>query len=255
MSFGNSIRQFSMARLLSCAMLVFVFLSGVQEAIAQKRIPRHVDFGLLGGANFSAYDFSPAAVSQDKALGYTAGVGIRYIEEEIFGLQAEMHLTRRGIKDRYDKYPECSFQRNLTYVEVPVMAHVYFECGKKNEISFDIGPKIGFFINDDVQSHLPDDFDQRIGAFTRHGYAHHTLDVTQKFDYGIQAGLGYEFKCAQATSIQLQGRYYFGLGNIFPDEKSDVFQNSRNSSIQVVASFWWKHWVHSHRRKTSNHDK
>ncbi len=68
---------------------------------------------------------------------------------------------------------------------------------------------------------------------------HHTMDVKYRFDYGIQAGLGYEFKFSPQVSLQLAGRYYFGLGNIFPDEKSDVFETSSNQHIMIVMTLFW----------------
>lgn len=208
-------------------------------AMAQPRIAREISFGVIGGSVLSSYSFAPK-VTQGQALGYTAGVGARYIEEKYFGLQAEFLVTRRGMKDRFDEYPDLKFQRNLTYIEMPVLAHVYFSAGKKNEIAFDIGPKLGLYLFDKSESQLFGEDWERIQRMSSHGYKHHDIDVTKKFDYGIQAGLGYEFKFNKELSLQLQGRYYFGLGNMFPDSKADVFENSNNQQIQIVAALWFR---------------
>ena len=69
------------------------------------------------------------------------------------------------------------------------------------------------------------------------------MPVSRKFDYGIQAGLGYEFKFGRKVSLQLQGRYYYGLANIWPDSKADEFEQSSNQSIQIVAALWWHHFI------------
>lgn len=188
----------------------------------------------------SDYNFNPS-VTQDLAKGFTMGAGIRYTEEQWFGIQAELLLTRRGWCDRYDAYPELSFQRNLLYVELPVLAHIYFECGKKSEVIVDLGPKFGTYLSSSVESNLPEDFGQ--GSYTQYRYLHHVLPVENKFDYGIQAGLGYEFKINRQLSFQLQGRYYFGLGDMFSNTKADPFENSSNHQIQIVASLWWKRWI------------
>lgn len=209
---------------------------------AQQKVPREVQFGVLGGSNMSQYRFSPS-ITQNQSLGYTAGVAARYIEEKIFGLQAEVLLTRRGMKDRYDSYPQYSFERTLTYVEVPVMAHVYFNMGKKNEVSLDLGPKIGFFMGDATKQKTDAQYEDLVINTSQHGYKHHSLGIEKTFDYGIQAGLGYEFKFSKQMSLQLQGRYYYGLANIFADAKSDVFEVSTNQSIQIVMALWWHHRI------------
>ncbi len=210
-------------------------------ALAQPKVPREVHFAALGGVALSEYTFDPS-VTQSMAQGYTCGVAVRYIEEKYFGLEAEVLLTRRGIKDRFDNYPQYSFQRNLTYLEVPLMAHIWFSAGRKSEIALDLGPKVAYFLWEDSSSKLDASFAQ-LAQTTNHGYAHHTMPVDTKVDYGIQAGLGYEFKCSPSVSIQLQGRYYFGLGNMFPDAKSDVFETSSNHTVQLVMALWFRHRI------------
>ncbi len=223
-----------------CCLMVLAGLH--QQMSAQTRIPREVHFGLIGGANLSQYSFAPT-VTQKMTQGYTGGVAIRYIEETLFGLQAELLLTQRGYKDYYENYPELNFSRTLTYIEVPVMAHVYFKMGRHNEIAFDAGPKIGWYLSDKTDSNLPADFGEETSEYNVAVTAHHTLPVSRKFDYGIQAGLGYEFKFGPKVSLQLQGRYYYGLANLWPDTKADEFEQSSNQSIQIVASLWWHHTI------------
>ena len=213
-----------------------------QQITAQTRIPREVHFGVIGGANLSQYSFLPT-VTQKMMQGVTSGVAIRYVEETLFGLQAEFLLTQRGYKDYYEEYPELNFSRSLLYVEVPVMAHVYFKIGKHNEIAFDAGPKIGWYLSDKIDSNLPADFGEEGSQYNVKVTAHHSMPVSRKFDYGIQAGLGYEFKFGPKVSLQLQGRYYYGLANIWPDTKADEFEQSSNQSIQIVAALWWHHTI------------
>lgn len=223
-----------------CCLMTWLGLQ--QQISAQTRIPREVHIGVIGGANMSQYSFIPT-VSQKMTQGYTGGVAIRYIEETFFGLQAELLLTQRGYKDYYESYPELHFSRTLTYIEVPVMAHVYFKMGQRNQIMLDAGPKIGWYLSDKIDSNLPDNFGQEDSEYAAGVTAHHTLDVSKKFDYGIQAGLGYEFKFGRKISLQLQGRYYYGLANLWPDSKADEFEQSSNQSIQIVASLWWHHTI------------
>ncbi|MBQ0057184.1 MAG: PorT family protein [Bacteroidales bacterium] len=207
-------------------------------AIAQPKVPREVQFGVLGGVNMSQYRFQPS-ITQSMSNGFVMGAGVRYIEEKIFGLQAEVLLTQRGIKDRYDAYPQYSFERTLTYIEVPILAHVYFNMGKRNEISLDAGPKLGYYLGGGTKSKTDSEYQDMVVNMTVHRYAHHDMPLDRKFDYGIQAGLGYEFKLSRDMSLQVQGRYYYGLGNMFHDMKSDTYENSSNQSVQIVTSLWF----------------
>ena len=63
------------------------------------------------------------------------------------------------------------------------------------------------------------------------------MPVKNKFDYGISAGLGMEYFIKCNHSVTLEGRFYFGLGNMFGASKSDVFAASRGMSIQVTVGY------------------
>ena len=234
-----------MTAILLCCLSTFAW--------AQPKVPREFQFAALGGANLSSYTFNPSSPQQNKSVGYVGGLGVRYIEEKYFGLQCELLLAKRGVKDRYDTHPEYSFERQWTYVELPMMAHVYFNMGKRSEVALDLGAKLGFNIQDKSTSNLDASF-QDFADMTVHGYRHHDLPIKQKFDYGIQAGLGYEFKMNQQMSLQVQGRYYFGLGNLWPDSKADDFEQANNQSIQVTLTLWWHHVIRGKKKvKQSTH--
>lgn len=216
--------------------LLCILIGGFSLMQGQERIQPRFDWGIMGGAVLSQMNFDPT-ITQDMAQGYTMGVSFRYIEEKIFGLQVDALLTRRGWKDRYNEFPEYSFQRNLTYLEIPFLSHIYFPLGKRNEICVNLGPKLGVMLWENSESNLPENFSKDLYFGT---LDHHTMDIEKKFDYGIQAGLGYEFRFNQNISLQLMGNYYFGLGNIFPDEKSDVFETSSNQHISITMCLYFR---------------
>jgi len=230
-----------MTKLLKTALLLMLLALSC-HSIAQTRIPREVHLGLIGGANLSEYTFYPR-VTQQMSQGYTAGVGIRYIEETLFGLQAELHLTRRGYSDFYEEQPDWNYSRSLTYIELPVMAHIYFRIGDHHEVAVDLGPKVGYFLFDNINNGLPADFGQVDSESYGYTYEHHDMPIEKKLDYGIQAGLGYEFKFNKKMSMLIQGRYYYGLGNLWADTKADKFQQSSCQSIQIVMALWWRHTI------------
>lgn len=226
------------SRFLACLLVSLMIVFG---AVAQKRIAREVHLGAIGGVTLSNYRMTPN-VSQSMAQGITLGLAARYIEESIFGMQIEFLYNQRGFQDYFDPvlYPNLSFVRKINYFEVPIMAHIYFKMGQKNEIALDLGPKLGFYLSESSTFNLEGEEWEKAKASVSHAYKHHEEPITKKFDYGIQVNLGYEFKFNKSLSLQLQGRYYFGLGNMFADEKINTFSNSANQQIQITASLWYR---------------
>ncbi len=227
----------TLLRCLTCCLMLMSL-----SLMAQTRIPRELHLGVTGGPLLSEYSFHPS-VTQQYTRGYTAGVSLRYIEETLFGLQAEFHLTQRGYSDMFEDEEDLKFTRRLTYLEMPILAHVYFKVGKRHEVTFDAGPKLGYYLWDSTESTLPETFGRPGDAHANYIYKHHELPVEKKFDYGIMAGLGYEYKFSPKMSAQISGRYYYGLGNIWPDSKADDFEQSSNQTIEVVFSLWWKRTI------------
>ena len=64
-----------------------------------------------------------------------------------------------------------------------------------------------------------------------------SLPVHSKFDYGISASLGLEVNVAPKHAINLEGRFYYGLNDIFRNHKSDPFQGSSSMSIMVTLGY------------------
>ncbi|MDE6791997.1 MAG: PorT family protein, partial [Muribaculaceae bacterium] len=66
------------------------------------------------------------------------------------------------------------------------------------------------------------------------------LTVSQKFDYGISAGLGGEFNLNKKNSLSIEARFYYGLGNVFPSKRSDVFSASNQMTISAAIGYWFR---------------
>jgi hypothetical protein len=67
--------------------------------------------------------------------------------------------------------------------------------------------------------------------------AQDTMSVENKFDYGIAAGLGMELALPRVGHFLLEGRYYYGLGNIYGDSKRDYFARSNHSNIVIKLTY------------------
>lgn len=171
--------------------------------------------------------------------GETAGITFKYWEEKIFGLIAEVNFEQRGWKEDFEEAP-YSFERKLDYIQIPLLTTIFFG-NKKVKGFINLGPEVGFLVgtsysaNFDVNNigALPDFPDNRMTDQL-------TMEPTNKFDYGISGGAGIEFALKRRHLINLEARYYFGIGNIFPDDRRDTFSASRGMSIMVTLGYSYR---------------
>jgi hypothetical protein len=70
-----------------------------------------------------------------------------------------------------------------------------------------------------------------------HVVAQDTMTVKNKFDYGIAVGAGLEFSNRHFGHFMIEGRYYYGLGNIYGDSKRDYFSKSNIGNIVLKATY------------------
>lgn len=205
---------------------------------AQTHYSANIAVGVKGGAEASRVFFNPS-VNQSLAFGAAGGVMFRYIEENHFGLIAELNFTQRGWKEDFEDHP-FSYQRTLNYIELPVMAHIYF--GRRGRFFFNAGPQVALFLGESTSANFDPANIASIPDFpTRNRMnSQMTMPVTQKFDYGISAGLGGEFNINRRNSLSLEARYYFGLGNIFSSGRRDTFHASNTMTVSLTLGYWYR---------------
>lgn len=207
------------------------------QMLAQTHYESNIAVGAKAGATVSMMSFLPS-VQQSVILGSTFGVTFRYMEEKHFGLIAEVNFVQRGWKEKFEDTPQYSFQRRLTYVQVPFLTHIYFGSHKFRGF-FNAGPELGFMIADTHSANfdindLPD-FQDPYRTIEQFG-----AEIQSKFDYGISAGLGMEFIANNKHSFIFEARYYFGIGNIFGSSKTDYFSASRGMSIMATLGYMFR---------------
>lgn len=157
-------------------------------------------------------------------------------KKKIFGLIGELNLVQRGWQENFKDNPELSYKRNLTYISLPIMTHIYF--GSRRFKGFvNLGPEISYMLSDSKSANFDYSDPTAAGIPASRVARQMTMDIKNKFDYGITAGAGIEFYLRPRHSIVLEARYYFGLGNIFPSTKADYFSASRASAIQVTLGY------------------
>lgn len=210
------------------------------SAGAQTHYVSHVSIGGHAGATLSEMSFSPS-VKQSFVPGFTFGAGFRYAEERHVGMVVELNVSQRGWQEKFDPQYDFNYARRLTYIELPIMTHIFF--GSRNCKCFiNLGPEFGLMLADNISSNFDYQNPGSVPGFPSQNRmtAQMGMDIKNRFDYGITAGIGVELNVARKHSIFLEGRYYFGLGNIYPSSKKDTFSASRGTSIMVTAGYYFR---------------
>ncbi|MGM9759613.1 MAG: porin family protein [Parabacteroides sp.] len=186
--------------------------------------------GVSAGSTFSSVTFSPK-VKQGMKMGFGGGVTVRWITENHLGIQAEVNLMQSGWQEQYEIHPECQYKRTLSFLEVPFLTHFYF--GSRRVRGFlNLGPQIGYLLSESTDSNLPEGFDPEESSDTYQ----HDKPVDKKFQWGLCGGPGMELRTG-IGSFLLEGRYFYGLGNLYNSRKEDHFAQSPQQIITVKLTY------------------
>lgn len=228
-----------MKQVISGIALMIVMLLAGSTASAQRTYEPHFYVGGKAGATFSKVAFTPG-IEQSMNVGTTFGVTARYTEEKYFGLIAELKIEQRGWKEKFEE-TDFSYSRTLTYIQLPLLTHIYFGSDKFKGF-INLGPSVGYMISSSISSNFDYENPGSVEGFpyeNRH-VNQMAMPIKNKFDYGILGGAGIELIVNKRHSLFLEGRYYYGLGNIFSAKKKDEFSASRGNSIEVTLGYMFQ---------------
>lgn len=205
---------------------------------AQTHYASNVAVGLKGGVDFSEVFFNPH-VKQKFVPGATVGAMIRYVEENHFGLIGELNFAQRGWKENFEDHP-YSYSRTLDFMDVCFLAHIFF--GRRGRFFFNAGPQVGFYLGEHVKSNFDPAEMNKLPNFPLINRINQQMiePTAIKVDYGISAGIGGEYNINKQNSVTLEGRFYFGLANIFSTRRADYFNASNQMSLSVTAGYWFR---------------
>ncbi len=205
----------------------------------------HNDFvvGVNGGYVLNKMTFSPT-IKQTFHGGMTFGITARYTCEKYFSsycaLQAELNYAQLGWKELIETSTD-TYQRTINYVQLPFLARLAWGKEKRGAMGyFLVGPQVGFYLNDHDKRGTSDG-SEGWTALTllkrpNHVVQQYDLPVQNNFEYGITGGAGVEVNSAIGHFL-LEGRYYYGLSDIFHNSKKDKFGKSSHGAIIAKASY------------------
>ena len=198
---------------------------------AQIEEPRNIlEIGVAGGLNLNSMEFQPT-IRQKMFNGINGGITARYTSEKYFSMicaaQIEINFSQKGCEEVFDDGTDNRYYRRLNYIEIPLLAHLSW--GKEqNGLQFfiNLGPQFGFFLSDSETYEGTWKPEERPSSL----HSVYGKEVYNKFDYGIAGGAGIELK-TKAGNFFVEGRYYYGLADIFNNSKLDDFGRSANQTI------------------------
>lgn len=228
---------------------IFSILLFSAALYCQEEFKPYWNIGVGFGPTFSSVNFARSSAAPGSAFSTKnlsqmhGGLAVRYISEKNLGFILELNYSQQGweqnfSKDNILKNRGVKHSRKIDYVEMPFLTHIYF--GKKLRFIINLGPKIGFIVSqkEELNKALADYLAS--GEVEEGMVTHQYYRKTDKnFDYGLLGGMGMEYQ-TPIGNFSLEGRYYFGLGDIYNNNKKDYFYRSANRVMSVRLTYYVK---------------
>jgi len=215
-------------------------------ASAQIGEPRNrLSVGFNAGVAMNKVDFDPT-IKQAQHVGPSLGLSVKYTSEKYFttycSLYGELNYTQLGWKedilDQNSKPLPDTYSRNINYLQMPLFARLSW--GKEDkgvQFFFQAGPQFGVCVGENSSRSKEWTVDESGNPSRPNNmYAQYDMGVEHKFDYGIAGGLGLEVN-TNAGHFIVEGRYCYGLGDMFGNSKKDTFSRSANTTIFVKLAY------------------
>jgi len=231
---------------------VILFLAIIASGLslkAQSEFKKELNIGVGAGPTFSSSSLnimnSRTTIDTKTLTQFHGGVSVRYITEKHFGLIGELNYSQMGWQDKFDDVYVAEgkeapkYKRTLNYLEIPLLSHIYFGSDKAR-FFMNLGPKISFLLSEkESDNNALKDYINNISEGLKPLVQHYYKDAENKIDYGITAGMGFELR-TKAGYFTLEGRYYFGLADIFKSQKGEDFSRSANRVMSVRLTYYTK---------------
>ena len=190
--------------------------------------------GFSGGYNLSSVDFSPT-IKQGLQPGYTGGFTMRYTTEKYFSLicaaQLEVNFAQRGWTEIIEDGTYNTYSRTTNYIEIPFYAHLGWGNEERGlQYFFNAGPQVGLYLSDMEHYGFTEEYPWKPQLRPNRINSQYGKEIENNLEYGIAGGLGMELKTG-IGNFTIEGRYFFGLSDMFGNSKADPFGRSANTTI------------------------
>ena len=195
--------------------------------------------GVNGGCAFNRISFDPT-IKQTYHGGITGGLTLRYTCERYYSLlcalQLEINYAQMGWKEKIETSTD-TYSRTVNYIQFPLLARLGLGHETKGVMGYLVlGPQVACYLSD-KEKRGGEWSEETLGLRPNLVVEQYDLPIQNKFEYGITGGLGMEVNTLRAGHFMIEGRYYFGLNNIFKDGKTDAFGRSANGAIMAKVTY------------------
>ncbi len=224
------------------ASILLLFAVPAQAQVGEAR--NSLAVGFTGGVMMNTIGFDPT-IKQNQHIGPTFGVVARYTSERYFkaycALQVELNYSVLGWRENIlnsnsEPLPD-TYERNIHYIQLPMLARLAWGKERRGAMGYFLaGPQIGYCLSEKSKQSAFTLNDEGNPDRPNGLYSQYAMSIDRKFDYGITAGAGLELNTSLGHFL-IEGRYYYGLSDIFNNSKKDVFGRSNNSTIVAKVTY------------------
>lgn len=219
---------------LRCSLLfgLLLLIAGgkLHAQTSQEPFSQAISIGVKGGMTASRFTFVPS-VRQRLHTGPVAGISVRYDVERGASLQAELNYRRGGWQERYDSL-QTHYTRHLDYLELPLLTHLYIRSGDMR-FFLNAGPFFGYLLGESATS--AGEANMSNLDTTRHGIA-----VRDRLFWGLGGGPGISIPLGNRQRIELEGRFVYGLGNIWSSKRGSTYVQSSEMYFGATLNYFFR---------------
>lgn len=219
---------------LRCSLLfgLLLLIAGgkLHAQTSQEPFTQAISVGVKGGMTSSRFTFVPS-VRQRLHTGPVAGISVRYDVERGASLQAELNYRRGGWQERYDSL-QTHYTRHLDYLELPLLTHLYIRSGDMR-FFLNAGPFFGYLLGESATS--AGEANMSNLDTTRHGIA-----VRDRLFWGLGGGPGISIPLGNRQRIELEGRFVYGLGNIWSSKRGSTYVQSSEMYFGATLNYFFR---------------
>ena len=219
-----------------------LYAVGVNAQVGSHR--NDFSVGISGGYSLNKVSFTPSIKQKFKGSPQF-GFATRYICEKYFtticGVQLEVNYQNLGWKENIEQNVvnsagdtiQLAYTRNLHFIEIPLLMQMGWGKERKGfKFLFEAGPVLHYYVGQSENKSDPwNEYNRPNNVVYQYGN-----DIDNKLSYGIEAGIGVEHS-SKIGHFLLEGRYFYGLGDLYDNTKRGYFGRSANGTIEIKLTY------------------
>lgn len=183
----------------------------------------------------ASFLFTVPSIVQVPHFGATAGATMHVENSKYTSLHASLLYTLRGWSESpvnsLDPAVNLAFHRYIHYLELPVLASIYYPFGKFR-MGLEVGPQIGVMLGYTTTGDDPSLFEPLDAE--RYNYP-----MIGRFAWGIAGGPSFSLDFGRHR-IALEARFYMGFNDIFSTTIRDRYSRAGELMATVTLSYLFR---------------